>query len=231
MAKDNRNKILMVCTSHGRLGETTVKTGFWFEEFTIPYYAFLDAGLQVDIASPKGGNPPIDPSSQGASTRGPTVERFIKDNASLAALCSTTSLEMVKNAEQYSGIFLVGGHGTMWDFVANHALTQLLDSAASQGKVIGAVCHGVVGLLGSRFPGAIYGKCVTGFSNAEEEAARKVESVPFLLETRLGEAGFEYSCGPIFAPHVVTAGRLVTGQNPASAKGTADAMMRMLLEG
>ena len=225
MTQSSLGTILLVCTSHADLGETGNKTGFWMEELTAPYYAFKDAGYCVEIASPKGGNPPVDPASKSKGMQGPSVERFETDEEAFAALSSSTPLCEVVNTDAFAGVFLAGGHGTMWDFPENAELGQILVQAASQSKVIGAVCHGVAGLLSADVSAALGGKAVSGFSNEEEAAVGLSDVVPFLLETKLRDAGFNYRSGEEFSPHVVTDGRLVTGQNPASSQDTADAMV------
>lgn len=225
MAQSSLGTILLVCTSHADLGETGNKTGFWMEELTAPYCAFKDAGYQVKIASPKGGNPPVDPGSQNKDMQGPSVERFEADEEAVAALSASTPFSEIANMDVFVGVFLAGGHGTMWDFPQNAQLSQFLLQATLQNKVIGAVCHGVAGLLSAEISAVLGGKAVAGFSNEEEAAIGLTDVVPFLLETKLGAAGYNYSSGGLFAPHVVTDGRLITGQNPASSQGTADAMI------
>ena len=223
--------ILLVCTSHSELGKTGNNTGFWIEELAAPYYAFKDAGYKVAIASPRGGTPPVDPGSLSKDMRGPIVDRFEANAEASAALSSSTSLDDIVGVDAFAGVFLVGGHGTMWDFPQNANLARLVEQALTQGKAIGAVCHGVAGLLAGNVPALLKGKSVAGFSNAEETAVGLTEVVPFLLETKLVEAGFDYRSGPVFSPNVVTDGMLVTGQNPPSSLATAEAMIAVLSNG
>jgi putative intracellular protease/amidase len=228
MTQSSLGTILLICTSHADLGRTGSKTGFWMEELTAPYYAFKDAGYRVKVASPKGGNPPVDPGSQSKDMQGPSVARFETDEEAVAALSSSTPLSEITNMDAFVGLFLAGGHGAMWDFPQNAELAQILVQATSQNKVIGAVCHGVAGLLSTDVSAALGGKAVAGFSNEEEAAVGLTDIVPFLLETKLGDVGFNYSSAGLFTPHVVIDGRLVTGQNPVSSQGTADAMIAAL---
>lgn len=217
--------ILLVCTSHSDLAETGHKTGFWMEELAAPYYAFKEAGFEVAIASPQDGLPPVDPGSLAEATRLPVVDRFEADQDAMRLLSASSTLQDIAGMEGYAGIFLVGGHGTMWDFPDNPEISRLLIEAAKLDKVIGAVCHGVAGLLAEGEPGALAGKAVTGFSNDEEAAVGLTGVVPFLLESCLQDAGYAYQSGAVFAPNVVTDGRLITGQNPTSSQATAEAML------
>jgi putative intracellular protease/amidase len=228
MTQDTLRTILLVCTSHTDLGKTGNKTGFWMEELTAPYYAFQDAGYEVRIASPLGGQPPIDPGSQAKEMQGPSVARFEADNKAVAALATSVPLPEVTDIANIAGIFLVGGHGTMWDFPQNDELGKILTQAISADKAVGAVCHGVAGLLSGDVPDALAGKAITGFSNAEENAVGLSAAVPFLLESDLSQAGFAYSSGQVFTSHVVVDGLLFTGQNPVSSQGVADAMVSAL---
>jgi putative intracellular protease/amidase len=220
--------ILLVCTSHSDLGETGQKTGFWMEELAAPYYAFKEAGYAIALASPNGGTPPVDPGSLAKATRGPLTDRFEADSDAMAQLSSVQKLEHIADADGFAALFLVGGHGTMWDFADNPDLSRLLMAGVAQGKVIAAVCHGVAGLLADGVPAVLKGKAVSGFSNQEEAAVGLTEVVPFLLETKLSEAGYVYRGGAMFAPHVITDGRLVTGQNPSSSHGAAEAVIALL---
>lgn len=179
MTQSSLGTVLLVCTSHTDLGGTGNKTGFWMEELTAPYYALKDTGYHVTIASPKGGNPPVDPGSQSKDMQGPSVKQFEADEEALAARASSTPLSEVANMDAFVSVFLVGGHGTMWDFPENAALDQILVQATSQNKVIGAVCHGVAGLLSANVSAALGGKAVAGLSNVEEAAVGLTDVVPF----------------------------------------------------
>lgn len=220
--------ILLVCTSHSDLGETGQKTGFWMEELAAPYYAFKEAGYAIAFASPKGGTPPVDPGSLAEPARGPLTDRFKADGEAMAQLSSVQKLEDIPETEGFAALFLVGGHGTMWDFPHNPDLSRLLTAAVAQDRVVAAVCHGVAGLLADGVPAALKGKAVSGFSNQEEAAVGLTGVVPFLLETKLSEAGYDYRGGAVFAPHVITDGRLVTGQNPPSSHAVAEAVIALL---
>lgn len=220
--------ILLVCSSHEDLGATGNKTGFWLEELAAPYYAFLAAGYACTLAAPDGANPPIDPTSLGEDARNETVERFQSDPKGAALLSSAEPLHSIPDASLYDGVFLVGGHGTMWDFPSDAQLERLLVDAAANQKAIGAVCHGVAGLLGSETAQALGSRNVTGFSNEEENHVGLTEVVPFLLEDALKDAGYSYTAGSAFAPNVVVDRNLATGQNPASSGAVADAMVAHL---
>lgn len=228
MTQTSMGTILLVCTSHADLGDTGRKTGLWMEELAAPYYVFKDTGYGVVIASPKGGNPPVDPGSLAEGMRGAVVDRFEADPEAMAAMQGSTRLDAIAGMEPFVGVFLVGGHGAMWDFPEDATLGGLLQQAVVQEKAIGAVCHGVAGLLAEGVPGALKGRSVAGFSNAEEAAIGLTEIVPFLLETSLCEAGFGYCSGAAFSSHVVTHGLLVTGQNPPSSEAVARAMSAAL---
>lgn len=217
-------KVLIVLTSHAQMGATTEPTGFWLEEFTTPYYAFADAGAQVEIASIKGGRAPIDPRSLQAADEPDSVKRYRADPQLQAALEQTLAVEAVA-AHDYDIVFLPGGHGTMWDLPDSAALSQLIATTLERGDVVGAVCHGPAGLVNARFKDGkpvVAGRKVAGFTNSEEEAVGLAKVVPFLLETRLRELGGQYTSGPDFKPFAVADGNLVTGQNPASSARTAE---------
>ena len=225
MTQNSLGTILLVCTSHADLGATGNNTGLWMEEMTAPYYAFQDAGYEVEIASPAGGTPPIDPGSMKKEMQGPSVARFQADADANAKFEATVPLEGISDMSRFAGIFLAGGHGTMWDFPQNAQLGRLVTEAAKKKKAVGAVCHGVAGLLAGDAPVALEGKSVAGFSDEEEAAVGLTNVVPFLLATRLKEEGFKYGHAAAFTPHVVTDGLLVTGQNPMSSKPTAEAII------
>jgi putative intracellular protease/amidase len=223
-------KILMVVTSHDRLGDTGQKTGFWLEEFAAPYYTFLDAGAVVTIASPKGGEPPLDPKSALPENQTELTKRFLADITAQAELASTKKLAAV-TADDFDAIFYPGGHGPMWDMPDNATSIALIEAFVKSGKPVGAVCHAPVALVNVRGQDGKYlvkGKRVTGFSNVEEEAVGLTEVVPFLLEDRLKERGGIYSKATNWAPYVQVDGKLVTGQNPASSAPGAQALLKLL---
>lgn len=220
--------ILMVVTSNARLGDSGRQTGFWIEELAAPYNTFIDAGFAVTIASPLGGAAPIDPGSLDASFVTADVTRFQADATAMAALADTTRLGTIDNLAGFAAIFLVGGHGTMWDFTPNADLDRLLQDANQRDLVVSAVCHGVAGLLGTAGTHYVRDRLLTGFSDGEEAMVGLTEVVPFLLETRLRAEGGAVETGPAFQPKIVVDGRLVTGQNPSSSRGTAEAVASLL---
>ena len=232
MARPNRNKALIVLTSHDRIGETGRRTGFFFDEMASPYWALIDAGHQVDIASIAGGQAPADPTGLTEDqSQLPAVSRFLGDAAAMEKIRRTTPIGDIP-PEDYAAIFLAGGHGTMWDFAQSEALGRLVGAAYDGGAVIGAVCHGPAGLLGARRADGkplVEGLRVNGFTNAEEEAVGLARMVPFSLEDRLREQGGIYESGPNFRPYTVTDGRLVTGQNPQSAPEVGKALVEAIV--
>lgn len=217
-------RILMIVTSQATMGVGGAPTGVWFEELATPYYAFVDADVEVDIAAVAGGRIPIDPHSlQAAGGNPPSVERFLQDQAAMDKLGHAEKLDDLTST-RYAALFLPGGHGTMWDLPANPALSSLLAAAWRSGKVVAAVCHGPAGLLGVKDESGrplVAGRRVSAFTNAEEAAAGLSGAVPFPLETRLRELGARYESGPNFQPYAVRDGKLVTGQNPASSEAVA----------
>jgi putative intracellular protease/amidase len=223
-------KILMVITSHDKLGNTGKKTGFWLEEFAAPYYTFLDAGAEVTLASPNGGEPPLDPKSDTPDGQTEATERFKKDRAAQAMLAGTVKLADVR-AEDYDAIFYPGGHGPMWDMPYNATSIALIEAFVKADKPVGAVCHAPVALVNVRGKDGGYlvkGKRVTGFTNEEEAAVGLTAVVPFLLEDRLKERGGIYSKVANWVPYVQVDGKLVTGQNPASSKPGAEELLKLL---
>ncbi len=214
-------KILILTTSHDKMGETDHPTGSWVEEVAAPYYALVDAGVAVTIASIKGGVVPFDPNSQKPdAVKAEAAQRFIKDTAVQAALRETPALAAL-NADEFDGIFLPGGHGVMWDLPENQVLADLLKKYDSAGKVIAAVCHGPAGLAGAlRADGKplVAGRNVTGFTDSEEKAVGLDHVVPFLLESKLRELGGLFESGGDWQPHAVRSGNLITGQNPMSSE-------------
>ncbi len=223
-------KILMVLTSHDRLGDTEKKTGFWLEELASPYYAFVDAGYDVTLASPRGGKPPVDPKSDEAGAQTESTRRFTKDDAAKRALANTLPLSDV-NGDDYDALFYPGGHGPLWDLADDARSAALIESMAAAGKTIAAVCHGpAVFRRARRADGKpfVSGKRVTGFTNSEEKAVQLTDVVPFLVEDELTRLGGVFQKGPDFAPFVQVDGLLVTGQNPASSAPAAEAVIELL---
>lgn len=223
-------KILMVLTSHGRLGDTGKKTGFWLEEFAAPYYVFKGANADITLASPEGGQPPLDPKSDEPDSQTEATERFKNDGEALAALANTSRLSDVSPAD-YDAVFYPGGHGPLWDLTNDSYSIALIESMYAAGKPVAAVCHAPAVLLHAKAPDStplIKGKSVTGFSNTEEEAVQLSQVVPFLLEDSMKSEGGNYSRVDDWHPHVVTDGHLVTGQNPASSEAAAKAVLEML---
>ena len=220
-------RILMVLTSHDQLGDTDRKTGFWLEEFAAPYYVFGDAGHEITLASPKGGQPPVDPTSALPQMQTDATRRFEADDAAKAALAATVRLSEVDPA-QFDAVFYPGGHGPLWDLVDDPASKQIILDSDAAGRPLGLVCHapGVLHTVKKQDgTSLIVDRSVTGFTNGEEEAAGLTSVVPFLVEDSLTEAGARYGKGADGESYVVTDGTLVTGQNPASS---ADAAQRLL---
>lgn len=223
-------KILMVLTSHDRLGDTGHKTGFWLEEFAAPYYTFKDAGAEITLASPKGGQPPLDPKSDAPDAQTEATHRFKDDPAAQQQLASTQTLASVR-MEDYDALFYPGGHGPLWDLAEDRDSIALIEAFARAGKPIGFVCHapGVLRRVNAA-DGAplVKGRRVTGFTNGEEAAVGLTDVVPFLVEDELQRLGGNYSKGADWGVHVVEDGRLVTGQNPASSEAAAEALLGLL---
>ena len=225
----NQNKILIILTSHTELSESKEKTGFWFEEMSTPYYEFKDRGFEVDIASIKGGKVEADPASIDRGIN--SVERFMKDEVAMAKIESSIAITDL-DSQGYQAVFLSGGHGTMWDFYPNAELDKLLESFISDDKIIAAVCHGPAGLLNLKNNDGSYfvaNKKLTGFTNKEEVLAKKATIVPYMLETELKnrKAVFKGTMIP-FKKNVVQDGKLITGQNPKSSEGVAEAVVNTL---
>ena len=213
-------KILLIVTSHDQLGNTGKKTGFWLEELAAPYRVFVEAGAEVDIASPRGGRPPADPKSEGDATE--DTKWFLDNPEAAAKLDHTLRLDAIKSV--YDAYFVVGGHGVMWDLADSAAAQATLANAFDAGKVVAAVCHGPAALVNVRLrdgSALVKGRRVAGFSDEEEKAVGLAEVVPFALETKLRELGGRYERGPLWASFAVRDGRLVTGQNPASSTAVA----------
>jgi putative intracellular protease/amidase len=224
-------KILMVLTSHDQLGNTGRKTGFWLEEFAAPYFVFRDAGVDLTLASPKGGQPPVDPKSDMPENQTPAMERFKKDPAAQKALANTAKLADMK-AEDFDTVFYVGGHGPMWDLAESPVSIALLESFYNSGKPIALVCHspGVLRHVKYQDEPLVKGKRVTGFTNGEEEAVKLTHVVPFLVEDELRRLGANFEKLANWQPFSVVDGRLITGQNPASSTSAAQALVKLLGE-
>ncbi len=223
-------KILMVLTSHDQLGDTGRKTGFWLEEFAAPYYRFVDAGAEVTLATPKGGQPPLDPMSDSPDAQTPDTERFRDDPDAQKQLASTVRLTEIK-PDEYDAIFYPGGHGPLWDLAEDPASIKLIEYCYEHDKPLGLVCHAPGVLRHARQPDGrplVSGKHVTGFSNTEEEAVQLTQVVPFLVEDTLKDHGGQYSKADDFQEHVVTDHKLVTGQNPPSSAASAAALLKLL---
>ena len=223
-------KILMVLTSHDQLGDTGHKTGFWLEEFAAPYYALKDAGAEIVIASPQGGQPPLDPKSDAEDAQTDDTRRFKADVEAQDALATTVLLSDVK-AEDFDAVFYPGGHGPLWDLANDPSSIALIEAFAASDKPTGFVCHapGVLkDVRGADGEPLVKGRAVTGFTNTEEEAVGLTEVVPFLVEDMLVAKGGRYSKGADWASYVLTDGTLVTGQNPGSSREAADALLALL---
>jgi putative intracellular protease/amidase len=222
-------KILMVLTSHDQLGKTGRKTGFWLEEFAAPYFVFKDAGVDLTLASPKGGQPPIDPKSDLPENQTPAMARFKKDKKAQDALAHTRKLADMES-EDFDTVFYVGGHGPMWDLVDNRESIALIESFYNSGKPVAAVCHspGVLHRVMIKGAPLLKGKRVTGFTNGEEEAVELTKVVPFRVEDELKKLGGLYEKAADWESHVVVDGQLVTGQNPASSTAAAQALLTIL---
>jgi putative intracellular protease/amidase len=220
-------KILMILTSHDQLGTTGQKTGFWLEEFAAPYYVFKDAKVDITVASPKGGEPPLDPKSDEPDFETDATRRFKKDTDAQAVLAKTLVLADISAAD-YDAVFYPGGHGPLWDLAEDRLSIELIETMFADGKSVAAVCHAPAVFRHTQGPDGsplIEGKSVTGFSNSEEEAVQLTEIVPFLLEDELVAKGGNYSKSSDWHPYVIIDGNLITGQNPASSEQTAQAVL------
>ncbi|AZP13350.1 type 1 glutamine amidotransferase domain-containing protein [Undibacterium parvum] len=222
--------LLMVLTSHDKLGNTAEKTGFWLEEFAAPYYVFKDAGVTITLASPLGGQPPLDPKSDDPSAQTAATVRFKADAAAIAVLANTQKLSAVAAAD-FDAVFYPGGHGPLWDLAEDAASIALIESMLAAGKPVAAVCHAPAVLRHPKSAdgkSVVEGKRVTGFTNTEEAAVGLTDVVPFLVEDMLAANGGVYSKAADWQPYVVTDGMLITGQNPASSEPAAHALMALL---
>jgi len=223
-------KILMVLTSHDKLGDTGHPTGFWLEELAAPYYAFKEAGAQITLASPKGGQPPLDPKSNEPGFQTDATRRFEADAAATAQLAKTLRLDSVRQ-QDYDAVFYPGGHGPMWDLAEDRHSIALIESFVAADKPVALVCHAPGALRhvkGTDGRPLVAGRQVTGFTNTEEEAVQLTKIVPFLVEDSLKANGGVYTQAADWHPHVVSDGLLITGQNPASSEPAADVLIKRL---
>ena len=223
-------KVLIVLTSHDKLGDTGHDTGFWLEEFATPYYIFKDANVDLTLASPEGGQPPLDPKSDAPDFQTESTERFKGDSDAQAALANTLKLSDV-SPEDFDAVFYPGGHGPLWDLAEDKNSIALIEDMYASGKPVAAVCHAPAVLRHTRASDGsplIQGKSVTGFSNSEEEAVQLSSVVPFLLEDELSAKGAKYSKLDDWQDYAITDGNLITGQNPASSGSVAKAVLQAL---
>jgi putative intracellular protease/amidase len=223
-------KILMILTSHDELGNTGRKTGFWLEELAAPYYAFKDAGAEIVLASPKGGQPPLDPKSNEPANQTDLTRRFEKDAAATAQLAATLRLDSVAQGD-FDTVFYPGGHGPMWDLAEDQNSVALIESFLAAGKPVALVCHAPGVLRHVKTPDGkplVAGRKVTGFTNGEEAGVGLTDVVPFLVEDELKAKGGLYAKGPDWGVYVVTDGLLITGQNPASSGPAAKVLLEAL---
>ena len=223
-------KILMILTSHDTLGDTGEKTGFWLEEFAAPYYVLRDAGAEITLASPAGGQPPLDPKSDAADAQTDATRRFKEDEAAQKALATTVPLSTV-DAAAFDAVFYPGGHGPLWDLAEDADSRRLIESFVSSDRPLGAVCHAPAifrHTTGADGKPLVSGRRVTGFTNTEEAAVGLTDVVPFLVEDMLTANGGLYEKGEDWGSHVVVDGKLVTGQNPASSDAAAHELLELL---
>ncbi len=222
--------ILIVLTSHDSLGKTGEKTGFWIEEFACPYYVLADAGAILTIASPKGGQPPVDPKSEAPEAQTPSTERFYKDYSLIDKVAHSFKLSEI-NPDAYDAVFYPGGHGPLWDLATDKTSIQLIENLYDRQKPIAFVCHAPAALIHAKTKTnepIVKGKQITGFSNTEEEAVQLTKVVPFLLEDELRKQGAHYSKGKDWEPYVKQDGFVITGQNPASSQAVAKLLLAAL---
>ncbi len=222
--------ILIVLTSHSALGDTNEKTGFWIEEFATPYYVLADAGADITIASPKGGQPPVDPKSELPDAQTVSTERFSKDKVLIDKVASSLKLNEIK-FDEYDAVFYPGGHGPLWDLATDKNSIKLIEDFYNHQKPIAFVCHAPAALINTKAENGqplVKGKHLTGFSNTEEETAKLTEVVPFLLEDKLKELGAHYYKGNDWTSVVKQDGLLITGQNPASSEAVAKLLLKTL---
>lgn len=222
-------KVLFVVTSHNQLGNTGEKTGFWVEEFASPYYHLADKNVEITIASPKGGQPPIDPKSELPDFQTPATERYYKDSDLQNKIANTVTLSEVQESD-FDAVFYPGGHGPLWDLAEDKKSIELIESFYNNKKPVGAVCHAPAIFKNTKINGEplVKDKNVTGFSNTEEEAVQLTDVVPFLVENMLQENGGNYSKSEDWHPYAIEDGHLITGQNPASSELVADLLYNQL---
>jgi len=228
--KEKMKKVLFVLTSHSELGNTGDKTGFWIEEFAAPYYLLKDKGVEITIASPKGGQPPIDPKSETPDSQTPATNRFNKDEETQAILANSVKLSTV-NQENFDAVFFPGGHGPLWDLAEDKNSIALIESFYRNNKTVAAVCHAPAIFKNTKTEDGsplVKGKKVTGFTNSEEEAVQLTDVVPFLVEDMLKENGGIYSKAEDWAEYAIEDGLLITGQNPASSELVAEKLWNKL---
>ncbi|QKE29037.1 glutamine amidotransferase domain-containing protein [Arcobacter acticola] len=222
--------ILIVLTSHDKLGNTQEKTGFWLEEFASPYYTLLDAGANITIASPKGGKPPLDPKSDAADFQTESTKRFKADEKANEVLATTVKLSSVKESD-FDAVMYPGGHGPLWDLTTDSDSIALIEAFVKADKPVASVCHAPSVLLNVKLSNGEYlvkGKKVTAFSNTEEEAVQLTDIVPFLLEDALQSKGAIYSKVDDWHSYAITDGKLITGQNPGSSQAVAKELLKLL---
>ncbi len=223
-------KVLMILTSHEKLGNTGKKTGFWLEELAAPYYVLLDAGAEITLASPAGGQPPLDPKSDVPDAQTEATERFKKDDAAQSALANTTKLAEI-DADGFDAIFYPGGHGPLWDLAENAHSRRIIETFVAEDRPLAAVCHAPAifkHTKGADGNSLVSGRRVTGFTNTEEDSAGLTKIVPFLVEDMLKANGGLYEKGSDWGSYVVVDGKLVTGQNPASSEAAAKELLKLL---
>ncbi|MFI0431054.1 type 1 glutamine amidotransferase domain-containing protein [Mariniflexile sp. HMF6888] len=223
-------KILIVLTSHSELGDTGEKTGFWIDEFATPYYVLADGGAAITIASPKGGQPPVDPKSEVKDAQTSSTKRFYKDNILIDKVAHSLKLSEV-NETDYDAVFYPGGHGPLWDLVTDKTSIKLIEAFYNHQKPIAFVCHAPATLVNVKSidgESMVKGKHLTGFSNTEEEAVKLTKVVPFLLEDELTKHGAHYSKGSDWASYTKQDGFLITGQNPGSSEEVAKLLLKTL---
>jgi putative intracellular protease/amidase len=226
-------KILMILTSHDQLGNTGRKTGFWLEELASPYFVFREAGVDITLASPKGGQPPLDPKSNEPGFQTDDTRRFEKDAAAMQALANTVKLADVKHAD-FDSVFFPGGHGPLWDLTNDRHALSIIEGMVAAKKTVALVCHAPGVLKNAKAPNGdpiVKGKSVTGFTNSEEAAVHLVDVVPYLVEDALKAQGANFLAANDWAVHVIQDGLLVTGQNPSSSRQTAKALLDALKTG
>jgi putative intracellular protease/amidase len=222
--------ILFVLTSHSELGNTGEKTGFWIEEFASPYYVLADAGAEITITSPKGGQPPVDPKSELPDAQTPSTARFYKDDVLIDKVAYSLKLSDVKQAD-YNAVFYPGGHGPLWDLANDNDSIQLIEAFYNSGKPVAFVCYAPAALIEVKADNGeplVKGKSVTGFSDTEEEAVGLTKVVPFLLEDELKKLGAHYTKGADWSSYTQQDGMLITGQNPGSSKAVAELLLATL---